>query len=345
MTERTIPKSRKLSHEILGLLGASLAVSLFLLAFLTRTGVVIAEHYLAANGMALTEDQYAILDSWILSLGTLTAVLFFVILFLLLLGRKMAYIQTITREVDALRTHGPEQEVPLEGSNELTRLAETINYLSASQRAVREKEQALAREKEQLIRTLSHDIRTPLTSILSYSEYLTRQEDPDPQEVKAQLGLIRKKAEQIKELTDILLDGGKRNPEVFENARFLLEQLMDEALEALEEDFTVEVDLSSCPPFRGVFDVRELQRIFDNLVTNIQKYADPAKPVVFTLALEEGSLILRQENGKRTPSGTVESHQMGLNSIRRIAHSYGGTVEVREEEDTFSITVTLSEFQ
>lgn len=343
MTDRTSPKGRKLSHEILGLLAAALAVAFFLLEFLSLTALGISEHFLAVNNLSLTDEQYVTLDTWIFSLSLLVAVLFFVVLFLILLGQKLSYVKSLTRGVEALQTHRMDYELPLEGNNELTRLAETINYLSATQRAVQEKERALAQEKEQLIRTLSHDIRTPLTSILSYSEYLTQREDMDLQEVKDHLTLIQKKAGQIKELTDILLDGGKRNPEFFQDARLLLEQLADQVQEDLEEDFPVKIDLSRCPPFQGTFDVRELQRIFDNLVSNIQKYADPVRPVVFSAALEEGSLILRQKNAKGTRATPAESHQMGLNSIRRIAHSYGGTVEVREDEATFAITITLSE--
>ena len=339
-----IKKRRKLSHEILGLVAAAFAVAFFLMEFLYLTALGISHHYIEVNDLILNEDQYITLDGWLLNLSLLVALLFFLVLFLILLGQKLSYVRTLTQGVEALRANRMDYEMPLEGNNELTQLAETINYLSATQRAVQEKERALAQEKEQLIRTLSHDIRTPLTSILSYSELLQTQEDYDPREIRAHLALIQKKAGQIKELTDILLDGGKRNPEPFENARFLLEQLAAEAEEALEEDFTVEIDLSSCPPFQGTFDLRELQRIFDNLVSNIQKYADPARPVVFRLALEDGSLVISQENGKGTRQSPAESHQMGLNSIRRIAHSYGGTVEVREDERDFAISVVLSEF-
>jgi len=337
-------KRRKLSHEILGLVAAAFAVAFFLMEFLYLTALGISHHYIEVNDLLLNEEQYITLDGWLLNLSLLVSLLFFLVLFLILLGQKLSYVRTLTQGVEALRANRMDYEMPLEGSNELTQLAETINYLSATQRAVQEKERALALEKEQLIRTLSHDIRTPLTSILSYSELLQTQEDWDPQQIRAHLALIRKKAGQIKELTDILLDGGKRNPEPFENARFLLEQLAAEAEEALEEDFTVELDLSSCPPFQGTFDLRELQRIFDNLVSNIQKYADPARPVVFRLALEDGSLVISQENGKGTRQSPAESHQMGLNSIRRIALNYGGKVEIREDETAFAISVVLSEF-
>lgn len=86
----------------------------------------------------------------------------------------------------------------LEGNNELTQLAESINYLSVAQRQVKEKEKALNKEKESLIRTLSHDIRTSLTSIMSYSELLASQKNLSSDKLKVYFTLIQKRALRLK---------------------------------------------------------------------------------------------------------------------------------------------------
>ena len=70
--------------------------------------------------------------------------------------------------VEALRTHRMDFTMPIEGDNELKELAESINFLSETERRLRQLETELQAEKEQLIRDLSHDIRTPLTAMLSY---------------------------------------------------------------------------------------------------------------------------------------------------------------------------------
>ena len=67
--------------------------------------------------------------------------------------------------------------MPIEGDNELKELAESINFLSETERRLRQLETELQAEKEQLIRDLSHDIRTPLTAMLSYSDYLGAERD------------------------------------------------------------------------------------------------------------------------------------------------------------------------
>ena len=343
-TESGGAKRSKLSHEILGLLGIAFAISVFLYTFLSLTAQHMVDYVLELELLELSEFQIVELEYWIINLSILTAVGFFLILFLFLLGQKLSYIKSLTRGVEALRTHRLDYDLPLEGNNELTQLAESINYLSATERQLRDREREMQTEKEQLIRALSHDIRTPLTAILSYSQFLTANPDCPPTQRQEYLSTMEQKAEQIRELTAILLDGARREPEVFENAKLLMEQFGAQVEEMLEEAFPVQVDLSGCAPFRGAFDVGELQRIFDNLVSNIEKYADPEKSVTFRIAMEQGVLVIEQRNFKKPITEQVESHRVGLNSIRRIAHSYDGSVEVQQTDEEFGIVIVLRKF-
>jgi len=234
--------------------------------------------------------------------------------------------------------------LPLEGNNELTELTASINLLSETQQQLRRKEQQLAREKAQFLRALSHDIRTPLTSVLAYSEYLLSHDDIPKAEQKEQLELIRKKAEQIRDLTALLLDGDKRSPEHFPDAKLLMAQLAAEFQEELEGRFAVSVDLSGCPAFAGTFDVQELRRIFDNLTSNVQKYADPHEPVVLRIRVDGDGLTVYQTNAVSTAPREQDSYKLGINSIRRIAQYYGGRVTVRQDTRDFAIEITLSDF-
>ena len=177
---------------------------------------------------------------------------------------------------------------------------------------------------------------------MAYSEFMLDGDSAQKQQEYA--ALIRKKALQIKDLTDILLDGGRRDPEYFEDARLLMQQLADEFEESLEDEFRVLTDLTGCGAFSGRFDVQELLRIFDNLASNIRKYADRAQPVELSVASSEKCLIIRQKNVRCSGTEPKESYQMGLNSIRRIAHNYAGQVEIQQGDPMFCITITLSEF-
>ena len=341
MTNMKSSKRRKLSGEILGLLAVTLVLALILLQFLGIVARAMIDSFLFMRDIVLTEAQYAQLDDWVFHLSLLVSVAFFIILFLFLLGERLSYIREVLAGIDALRSGQEDYVVPLEGSNELTQLAEAVNYLSRTQREVKEQERVLNEEKEQFIRALSHDIRTPLTSIMAYSELLTGANTVDPQEQTRYLELIQHKAGQIKDMTDILLDGSKRNPEYFEDARLLIEQLTAEFEEMLEDGFSIEASLD-CPAFPGTFDVQELRRIFDNLVSNVQKYADPDRPVKISISLEGVHLLIRQENAVRERIAPADGYQIGLRSIQRIAQNYAGQVDVQKDDAAFAITITLS---
>ena len=344
MIDRRKRKPRRLAYEILGLIGVSALLAATLFLILSRTAAVIVESYCFNNDVAMSEFDWLEVDRWIFCISGILSLGCFSLLFLLLLNDRITYIRTITEGIHALRTGRGGDALPLEGRNELTQLADAINFMSATQQQLREKEQALAREKERFIRTLSHDIRTPLTSVLAYSEYLAGENTLSREEQKAHMQMIRKKAEQIRDLTALLLDGDKRNPEHFDDAHLLMEQLAAEFEEDLDERFSVRTDLSACPSFSGSFDVRELRRIFDNLSSNVHKYADPAQPVTLDIRIDTARLCIRQENAVSPDAGQNDSYMLGIHSIRRIAQNYGGQVSVRQNTEHFSISVTLSDF-
>ena len=337
------PKRRKLSHEILGLIGIAAVLSLIMFLVLSGIATGVTEEYVFNHDIPMDEFDWIALYQRIYTIAAILSCIAFSVLFLAMMQSRIAYIQTITEGIGRLRGQPKRIALPLKGHNELKFLAEAVNDMSQAQLALWEQEQALAQEKEQLIRALSHDIRTPLTSILAYSDYLTTREEIPPAEQKNYLGLIRKKAEQIRDLTAVLLDGSKRNLEHFDDGKLLMEQIVAEFQEELEEDFAVSVDFSKCPAFSGTFDVQELRRIFDNLSSNVRKYADPAKPVTLSVGLENGALLIQQTNAVLPQKPQSESYKIGLNSIRRIAQHYGGSVAVDENGETFSITVMLSQ--
>ena len=342
MRIRKQTKYRKLSAEILELLLISLVIAAFFCAFLYFMSLSIAESYLSGREIFLNEMQTGTLRVWLGSICLLASAAVFLVLFLSLFGQKIAYLITIIKGVDMLGKQEMEYHISVEGNDEFTQLAESINYLSASQRELRQQEEQLRTEREALIRALSHDIRTPLTSILSYSDYLEKKEHLTQEEMREYLALMQVKAEQIRVLTDRLLGKRQENRERIEDGRLLMEQLTAEWEEILEESFSCQADLKDCGAFCGNFDVSQLRQILDNLASNVEKYADPEAPVILKIRTEGELLLLCQKN--RIRSGElyqVESHGIGLDNIRRIAHGYQGNVEVRQENMEFQVRIAL----
>lgn len=324
-------KRGKLSKEILGLFGATAAISVFFFGFLSVTANSIMLAYCERNNIVFTESVEWTVDVWIQSVSFMASVFLFVFLFLVLVGQKISYLKEIIRGVDALRTHRMDYVMPVEGNNELTELAESINYLSKTER-----------ELNQKIRALSHDIRTPLTSILSYSEYMEDKEEISKEEMISYIALVRRKAEQIKILTDKLLDGGRRNLEKIENGKMLMLQLAEEWEAALEDEFECEIDLEKCPDFSGEVDIQEIRRVFDNLASNVEKYADSGNVVELQILKKKDGLAIVQRNRRKEIAEGVESYKIGIESVRRIAEHYGGRVNVDIGERDFVIEIILS---
>ena len=341
MTEKP-RKRRKLTHEILGLVSLCFALSLLLYVFITTFGGVLIEEYCFQNDIIMDEFDWYDVDNTLRGVGFGVSTVFFTVLFFALFGERLAYVRKITAGVDILRDGNYGEQVELRGNNELTELAEAVNYLSESERKLREKEKRLYEEREELIRTLSHDIRTPLTSIMSYTELLSQKETLTVEEQQEYRCLVARKTEQIKKLTDILLDGGHREPEFFEDARLLFEQLADEFESELEDRFQISSELSFVTAFSGNFDVGDLRRIFDNIISNIKKYAEPTEIVELVISKTDTGVAIRQMNSVIKNKKSTESYKMGLYSIRRIAQNYGGTVEVRDENEKYEILITLS---
>jgi len=337
----TMLNRKKLTHEILGLFGISVAISVFFYAFLSRTANSIVEAYIFQKDILLTETQQWMLDAWIPRVSFVAATFLFVFLFLFLMGQRLQYIKVIIGGIEALRMHRMDYEIPLEWNNELTELAERINLLARTEKELQIKENLLQEEREGFIRAMSHDIRTPLTVIKGYSEYMQKKEVLTEKEIRLYAQLIDQKAGQLKEMTDRLLNGG-RALERIENGRFLMEQLVSEWEMMLEDEYTCNIDMSECPEFAGEFDIQEFRRVFDNLASNVKKYADTKYPVELTVLKKEGFLVIEQMNHLQKEVTEVESNGIGLENIQKIVEQYKGSMDIEQSLEFFRITLQIS---
>lgn len=335
-------KRRRLSWEILELVGAGALIALLAFVFLYFASTAIAEAYLDRREIIFNERQLRVLSVWIRSVCMAASAVVFVASFLFLIGQKISYLLFIISGVEALRQRELDFEISVKGNDELTELAESINYLSLSQREMNQKEQRLREEREALIRSLSHDIRTPLTSILSYTEYMEEKGNLQANEVEGYLSMVRTKAEQMKVLTDRLLGRRDKKKEKVENGLLLMEQLAAEWEETLEDEFCCQVDLGQCQKFSGNYDLHDLRRIFDNLASNVAKYADPQDAVKLQIQTQENKVWIRQRNKMRARGeGQAESHKIGLESVRQIAEEYSGEMKVEQTDMTFEVEISL----
>ena len=337
-------KGRKLSREILEYLLLACCIGVFAFFFFYLTADSIAEVYLTEREITAGEQMTELFHLWLRNICGFAAMMITLFLFLFLLGQRLSYLITIIDGVEELRGRKLEFILPVEGEDELAELAESINFLAQSQQELQKKEQELKKEREEWIRTLSHDIRTPLTSILASTSFLQEQKNAiSPGEIQEYLALVQAKAQQIKVLTDQLMGGAAGKKEEIEDLRLLISQLAMEWEEILEDRFECRIHTEMCREEAGAADLYALRRIFDNLASNVEKYADPDYPVTLTGENRGEMTVLIQENRKRKDGGAgAESQGIGMKSIAQIAAAYGGKVDVRETAQWFSIEISLN---
>jgi len=310
-----------------------------------------------SDGYSVTRFVYTPLRSlrfisWVISL--LLAFDVFLTALYFMLKNKLNYVLKIERGIGILESGSLAHEIPVEGNDELARLASSVNLLSRSIRERIDSEQKAIQANRQIIGDLSHDIRTPLTVGMGYLTLLLEKNDLSEQERREYLSLALKKAEQIKERTRALLEfatltsGQLPVNKTIVDVRTITEQLKME-LSAFGE-LNAEDLIPAGTAING--DVGLLERLFDNLLSNLRKYGDQNEQVSFRALLDDGHIKNVQIEIKNTIKNAIKSSlevknessfSLGLKICACILELHGGRFETfaDENENTFRVRIFL----
>lgn len=266
---------------------------------------------------------------WILEL----AVCFFVFLMVVLFGirRKMIYIRLLSNEVEALEGGSLHCPITVKGNDELSVLAEGLDSMRKSFLESQKKEEEIYLQNQHVITEMSHDLRTPVTSIILYSEILKAGKYRDDAQRDSYIEKIGRKAFQLKERTDQLLGysllSEKRNPPKMERAPFkdVFYDLLSEACGYLEQTgFRIDSEML-WPEVVIAFNADYASRIVDNIVSNITKYADPQEPVRITQTEDKNMVGLLVQNRIRRADGNNDGTRVGIKNVCSMMEEMGGT--------------------
>lgn len=290
-------------------------------------------------------------ESVLFELVKVTAIVVGCLVFLLIV---LMYDQQLTRSVQALSRQirqVSQGELDLEISSrrrdELGQLALDVNTMRLSIMEKLQREEVAWQANSNLITAISHDVRTPLTALMGYLELLDDEELP-AQQRQGYLEICKNHAQRLKGLTDELfgffLVFGKPEPELhleeFE-AELLLEQiLLEKEMELTHRGFSVTTQRETVSGKLRV-DLGHLRRVFDNLFSNVRKYADPARPVLLRQRMEQGRLVVEVSNAIPATQQRVESNKIGLQTCQKLIVTMGGSFEKRQTEDAFSVEFSL----
>ena len=274
---------------------------------------------------------------------------------LALVGVNLAYNRSVTRavvrlsrEVQWVEQGSRNAEIRSDRTDEIGDLAQAVERMRKSIIQRMQSEQDAWAANSGLITAISHDIRTPLTALMGYLDLLQSGQFQDEEQMVRYLGASREKARQLKELTDELFryflvfatPEVKMNRERYD-AVILMEQLLGDRVIMLQEAGFAVQTMHLRQACTVELDVQYLQRVLDNVFTNVQKHADKGKRVTVMARLEGDSLKIDVANGVPDRPNPVESTKIGLQTCRKILREMGGSFETHVGEGKFLVEISL----
>lgn len=293
------------------------------------------------------------LYSYAMTAEILLAVILLVAIVILGIRRPVKYIGRLKDECEILGNGNLDYQVTVQGRDELALLAQGLDNMRMALRESNEKEAEITAANRRMITEMSHDLRTPLTSLLIYTEILGKKAAKDPRQAMEYVRKIEKKARQIKRLSDNIFEYALITEETKaelgepQTLRELFYDPLSEMTAYLgERGYMVELrpDTGSGSERRQIRVNEEyINRTMDNIVSNIEKYADKSMPVrIETIYTEKyGGLVFR--NGTVRDAGdrrmTEGSTNIGLHNVEKMMKNMSGYCRVKQTECIFELSL------
>lgn len=238
-----------------------------------------------------------------------------------------------------------------------------LNDLGAAIDHAVEERMKSERMKSELITNVSHDLKTPLTSIINYVDLLKKEDIQDPK-AREYIEVLDRKSQRLKKLTEDLVEASKASSGTLTVAKEeldlcqLVRQGLGEYEERLEQAGLTLVPTLPEEPLWVRADGRHLWRVMDNLLGNCVKYAMPGTRVYLELHRWDGQAVLSVKNISKQPlnmaperlmerfvrgdeSRTTEGSGLGLSIAQSLTELQGGTFWLNIDGDLFKVTVRL----
>lgn len=330
-------------------------------------GKIIDESFADEDSYALWERKYAITFSdaeataytdgvsssqfanFLFIIRILLCVLLFFILIYLGVRYILRRIKRLREDIEILETGNLEYQIRIDGRDDLTELQTGLDKMRISLKEQMDQEEYLLDSNKQLITEMSHDLRTPLTAILMYSDILRLHKFKTEEQAKEYIDKIEKKAALIKRMTDNMFEyalvgmnseAQLEAPQKFESIFY--DMLSDFAGYLSDKGYEVKSDIN-WPDVKIQVNTDYLSRILDNITSNIEKYADRTDAVVVSVVCSlisvDGFAGISIENKIDQAASHDESTGIGTKSMENMMRAMKGKLTVDDSDDTYSVSI------
>ncbi|MFJ7186606.1 sensor histidine kinase [Lysinibacillus xylanilyticus] len=277
---------------------------------------------------------------------------------------RMGYLNRIMKDTKDMAEGRLNRDVKVMGKSPLAGHAENLNHLREGVRTSMHEQAKSERLKTELITNVSHDLRTPLTSIITYTDLL-KNPDLTEEERKQYIHILDKKSERLKLLIEDLFEVSKMasgNMELH-RTRVDLTQLVQQAVGEHEEDLVqANLDLRMTKPHEPIYayvDGQKWWRLIDNLIVNVLKYALEGTRVYVTLKrtaegdaeftvknvakyeISENADELFERFKRADASRHTEGSGLGLAIAQSIVDLHGARMSIEVDGDLFKVIVRI----
>ena len=307
-----------------------------------------------ADGITLfaSVESYGYTKVYLFSYYLYLLILFllFLVPLLLIVRSKINYIKRLAHELRILKSGDLTYHVTEKSSDEMYQLAYGINQMRLSILEKQQQAEANQNANQKLITSLSHDLRTPLTSIIGYLEIMKQHKYRDEAQLQEFLEKSSEKAFLMKDLSDKIFEYFLVSQRIYEEYHMekipvsdLITGLLDNMVFDLENlGFAVEAPLDA-EQYKGscLMDVEFMQRVLNNILSNIRKYADITVPISVAASEHDNFFELSFTNGIVEEDDEQESTGIGLKTCEKIMREHSGSLVTRTKDHTFTTRILL----
>lgn len=278
---------------------------------------------------------------------------------------KVDYLDKIIKGTKEIKNGNINHKIEIKGKDTLAIFAQDINNLSEGlENAIDEKFRS-ERMKAELITNVSHDLKTPLTSIINYVDLIKKEENIEPEYLKDYINVLDNKSKRLKVLIEDLFEASKASSGNIElNIEKLdLNQLLRQSIGENEEKISkANLDLKVNLPKEQIYincDGKRMYRVFENLLINISKYSLHNTRVYIDMKLEEEKVYISFKNIsayelnfeadeiiERFKRGDLarntEGSGLGLAIARDLVELQGGDFDIQIDGDLFKVNVVFN---
>ena len=246
---------------------------------------------------------------------------------------------------------------------------ENLNHLSDGINAAGEERMKSERMKTELVANVSHDIKTPLTSVINYSDLIGKEAEKTGDAVIAEYSeVLNRQSNRLKKLLEDLVEISKANSGNLDMIPEKLEigTLLDQIIAEYEDKFAEKrLETVFSKPESEIYfmaDSRKTGRILDNLMQNIYKYAYPGTRVFISAQTIEKKLCIQFKNTScekltKTPEELLErftrgdesrhkeGNGLGLAIAKSLTELQGGEMKVEIDGDLFKVILLMDELK